>query len=99
MLEITSYTVEWIRDPFGIIQGKRYEFLLDIQVEEDDEIYSPHGLTLRVIYLADGEASKIVKYEFLEKGTGKYLDFDMVDEEYAEALAFCQAHYAEAEED
>ncbi|MNC39283.1 hypothetical protein D3C75_879340 [compost metagenome] len=99
MLEITSYSVEWIRDPFGIIRGRRYEFLLDIQVEEDDEMYSPHGLTLRVIYLADGEASKIIKYEFLEKSTGKYLDFAMVDEEYAETLAFCQAHYVEAEED
>lgn len=99
MLEITGYSVEWIRDPFGIIQGRRYEFLLDIQVEEEDEIYSPHGLSLRVIYLAEGDSGKIVKYEFLEKGTGKYLDFAMVNEEYEAALAFCQAHYTEADED
>lgn len=97
MFEITSYSVEWIKDPFGIIPGRRYEFLLDIEVDEEDEIYSAHGLTLRVIYRVEEEREGIVKYEFLDKGTGKYLDFDMEEEEEAMTAAFCKEHYAEAE--
>lgn len=98
MFEITGYTVEWIRDPFGIIPGKRYEFLLDIDVDDEDELHSDNGLSLRVIYRVEEDREGIVKYEFLERGTGKYLDFELEEDEAAEVAAFCKSHYAEGED-
>lgn len=98
MFEITSYTVEWIRDPFGIIPGRRYEFLLDIEVDEEDEMYLDSGLALRLIYKVEEAGASIVKYEFVEKATGKYLDFAMEPEEQAEIEVFCKEHYAEGDD-
>lgn len=98
MFEITGYSVEWIKDPFGIIPGKRYEFLLDIQVDEEDEMHTAAGLALRVIYRVEEAGQSIVKYEFMELGTGRYLDFEMETDEEAMVAAFCAGHYAEAEE-
>ncbi|MDF2926483.1 MAG: pullulanase [Paenibacillaceae bacterium] len=98
MFEISSYSVEWIKDPFGIIAGKRYELLLDIEVDEDDEMYSEQGVSLRVIFKVEDEAQSLVRYEFLERGTGKYLDFEMEPEELIQIDAFCREHYAEGEE-
>lgn len=98
MFEITSYTVEWVKDPFHIIPGKRYEFTLDIEVEEEDELYSEQGLSLRVIYGVEESRSGIVKYEFLERGTGKYLDFEMEAGEQEAVEQFCKEHFGEAEE-
>ncbi|RUS49031.1 DUF6509 family protein [Cohnella sp. AR92] len=98
MLPITEYSVELVKDPFGILSGKRYEFLIDLDLPEDDELYSENGVSVRVIFKEDGEKSGIVKYELLEKTTSRLLDFDMEDEEEAELLAFCRDHLAEADE-
>ncbi len=49
MFTMTSYTVELVKDPFGILTGQRYEFLIDIEVEEDDELI----LGKRIIYQSD----------------------------------------------
>lgn len=98
MFTITGYSVEWIKDPFGILPGKRYEFNLELEVDEEDELYSEQGLALRVIYAVEEDASRIAKYEFLEKATGKYLEFDMEDDEREAVEAFCKEHWAEAEE-
>jgi hypothetical protein len=97
MFEINGYSVEWIKDPFGIIPGKRYEFLLDIAVDEEDEMYAAEGISLRLIYRVDESGEGIVKYEFQEQGTGKYLDFEMDEDELIETEGFCKAHYGEAE--
>ncbi|NMO94397.1 DUF6509 family protein [Paenibacillus lemnae] len=93
MLEITEYTAEYIKDPFGILTGKRYEFVLDLSVPEDDELHQEHGVYLRVIYLADEE--RIVKYDFYERVTDQYLDFDMEPEEEEQLTAFCKEHLPE----
>ena len=37
-MEITAYSVEEIKDPTNIIEGKRYEFLLDVEVDEEDHL-------------------------------------------------------------
>lgn len=95
MFSITTYTVEQIKDPFGILSGKRYEWMLEIEVEEEDELYSENGLQLRVIYQVEDEQSKIVNYEFLESGTNRYLDFELEDEEKAFVEAFCKEHDTE----
>ena len=95
MLNIKGYTAEYVKDPFGILTGDRYEFLIDLDVPEDDELYSDNGVYARVIYMVNGEEMKIVKYDLHEKTTNQYLDFDMeLDEEEALA-AFCKEHLPE----
>lgn len=99
MFTITSYTVEVIKDPFGILTGRRYEFLIDIEVEEDDELYSESGLYIRAIYNVEEGKSGLLKYELYEKTTQIYLDFDLEDDEVAEVDAFCKAHVLEADDE
>ena len=93
MLEITEYTAELVKDPFGILPGKRYEFVMDLAVPEDDELYRENGVYLRVVYLAD--EARIVKYDFYERVTDQYLDFDMEPEEEEQAAAFCRDNLPE----
>jgi hypothetical protein len=97
MLTISSYTVELIKDPFGILSGNRYEFLLDLDVPEDDELYSENGMYIRALYLIDENKSVLLKYEIFEKNTEKYQDFDLEDDEVEVIAAFCKANYTEAE--
>lgn len=98
MVTITEYSVELVKDPFGILKGKRYEFILDIDVDEDDELYSEQGVALRVIYGVEEEKQGIVKYDILERNTEKHLDFDLEDDELEEVVAFCREHVSEAEQ-
>lgn len=93
MLEIKEYTVEWVKDPFGILSGTRYEFVCDLEVPEEDELYQESGVYLRVIYVA--EEDRIVKYDFYERGADQYLDFDMETEEEEQMTRFCREHLPE----
>lgn len=95
MLTIKEYSVELVKDPFGILTGKRFEFVCDLDVPEDDELYSEQGIYLRVIFLDDEERSRIVKYDFYERTTDQYLDFDMEPEEEEQLAAFCREHLQE----
>jgi hypothetical protein len=97
-MEIEAYTVEKVRDPFGILAGERYEFKLEIEVAEDDELFVAGGLYIRAIYRMDGEIGKLVKYELHERMTDKYMDVDLEDEEEQLLESFCGAHFSEAEE-
>lgn len=97
MFTITAYTVEEIKDPFGILSGKRYEFRLEVEVEEEDELYSANGLDLRVIYRVEDGRTRIGKYEFVDRSTGKYLAYELESEEEALVDEFCREHYSEAE--
>lgn len=96
MITITGFSVEQIKDPFGIIAGDRYEFILDIDVPDDDELYSEQGLYIRVVYAVGEERTGIVKYDIFERTTEKYLEFDMEDEELEAVEAFCREHWKEA---
>ncbi|MED4602745.1 DUF6509 family protein [Paenibacillus validus] len=98
MLTVTGYEVELVKDPYGILAGKRYEFVLDIEVPEDDELYSEQGLYIRVIYKVEEDSSGIVKYEIFERTTERYLEFEMEDDEIALVDAFCKEHLAQAAE-
>ncbi|GAB6927779.1 hypothetical protein JCM10914A_17620 [Paenibacillus sp. JCM 10914] len=95
MLTIKEYSVELVKDPFGILTGRRFEFVCDLEVPEEDELYSEKGIYLRVIFLDEGEASRIVKYDFYERTTDQYLDFDMEAEEEEWLTAFCKEHLDE----
>ncbi|WP_256759322.1 DUF6509 family protein [Cohnella sp. WQ 127256] len=97
MLTIAEYSVELVKDPFQILVGKRYEFLLDLELEEDDELYSEQGIFIKVVYKVDGEQGSIVNYDLIEKSTERHLDLDLEAEEEAALAAFCQEHYSEAE--
>lgn len=92
MLTITEYEVEEIKDPYGIVEGTRYEFQIDIEPEEDDELYSELGVYVRVIYRADEPKDGIIKYDLYEKTTEKYLDFDLEEDELAVLETFCKEH-------
>ena len=96
MLTITEYRVELVKDPFGILTGKRYEFILDLEVMEDDELYSEHGVQARVILKVDEHQASVIKYELLEKATNRYLDFDLEPEEEEVLSAFCKEHLPES---
>ncbi|WP_281885274.1 DUF6509 family protein [Paenibacillus sp. YYML68] len=94
-MNITSYSVELIKDPFGIIAGRRFEFLLDLDVPEDDELYSENGLYVRVIYGVEEDKQELVKYDLHERSTGQYLDFDLEDSEVEQLASFCREHWSE----
>lgn len=94
MLTITNHTVKQIKDPFKILTGDRYEFMLEIEVEEDDELYQENGLNVRVIFTVDETRTGIVKYELLERTTEKYIEFDLEEDELEVIEAFCKEHIA-----
>lgn len=94
MMEITGHTVEKLYDPTGILEGDRYEFFLEIKVPEDDELYTDHGILLRVIYIADDKGKRIGQYDFLERGTNQVLDFALEPEEEESVMAYCREHIA-----
>lgn len=94
-MEIISYTVEQIEDPTGILTGERYEFFLDIQVEEDDELFSENGISLRVLYYKDDQASRILNYHFISGE--QILNFALDEDEEKIVEAFCNEHYFELE--
>ncbi|WP_210365133.1 DUF6509 family protein [Bacillus sp. REN3] len=89
---ITGHTAEYLEDPFGLLKGERYEFFLHVEVDEEDELYTEKGLLLKVIFLADGDESRILQNYFIEEETEKVLDFDLEDEEIEEVKAYCLQH-------
>lgn len=97
MLTITEFEVEHIQDPFRILAGKRYEYKLDVEVPEDDELYSENGLYVRAIYSELEGGGGLVKYDLYEKSTDRYLDFDLEEDEVRMIEAFCREHLGDAE--
>ncbi|AIQ32965.1 MULTISPECIES: DUF6509 family protein [Paenibacillus] len=95
MLTFTSYTVENVRDPFGILSGKRYEFVINLDVPEDDELYVENGVSARVIVKVEEEQTSIVSYDLQETSSGQLLDFDMEEDEEAALVLFCSEHLPE----
>ncbi|PLR69512.1 MULTISPECIES: DUF6509 family protein [Bacillaceae] len=92
-MNITAYTVEKLHDPFGILAGNRYEFFLDLDVDEDDELYTEKGLLLKVIYQVDDSGGRISVYHLMEKESNAFLDFELDEEEEVMIKDFCQEHY------
>ncbi|KGE20197.1 DUF6509 family protein [Paenibacillus wynnii] len=92
MLMITNYTVDVLKDPFGILAGKRYEFKLDLDIPEDDELHSEHGIYARIILKVDEDQTSVVSNDLLERTTDRLLDFDMEAEEEEAAILFCKEH-------
>ncbi|MBU5210317.1 DUF6509 family protein [Heyndrickxia oleronia] len=91
-MEITGHIVEKLNDPTGIIVGDRYEFFLNIEVPEDDELYSENGVLLKVIYAVEDQGSRIALYQFIERATNEVLDFALEDEEEELVNEYCKQH-------
>lgn len=89
-MEIIDATIEKLEDPFGILSGERFEIILTLDIEEDDELYSEHGIIIKLIYAIDEAQSKIVQYDFIEKKTEKVLDFALEDDEEKVIDGYCQ---------
>ncbi|THE10243.1 pullulanase [Bacillus timonensis] len=98
MMNITGYSVEKLKDPTGILEGERYEFFLDIEVPEEDELYSENGIELKVIYAVDQKGERIAQYYFYERGTEKVLDFELEEEEERTVNNFCKEHLEDENE-
>ena len=89
-MNITQYSVDEILDPTNIIEGKRFEFLLDIEVDEDDELYSEAGLEIRAIVGLINEEVRIMNYFIIDKSNNESLEIALEEDEEAMVLAFCQ---------
>ncbi|MER1986486.1 MAG: DUF6509 family protein [Solibacillus sp.] len=97
-MDITQFSVEEILDPTKIIEGKRFELLLDVEVDEEDELYSAAGIEIRVIAGLLNEEVRIVSYFILDKATNAYLDFALDEDEEEMILAFCKEQLLEQPE-
>lgn len=97
-MDITQFSVEEILDPTNIIEGKRFELLLDVEVDEDDELYSAAGLEIRVIAGLLNEEVRVVSYFIIDKANNEYLDFALDEDEEEMILAFCKEQLLEQPE-
>ncbi|MCA1053881.1 DUF6509 family protein [Rossellomorea aquimaris] len=89
-MKIIDHTMEELKDPTGILSGKRYEVLLSIEVPEDDELYSEQGLSIKAIFVQDEEVSRLAQYQIIEKNTESILDFELEEDEEAMILQSCK---------
>ncbi|MCQ6277767.1 DUF6509 family protein [Bacillus sp. EB600] len=94
-MNISGHTVEKLEDPFGLLTGDRYEFFLDLDVDEEDELYSEKGVGLKVIYVIDDNGSKLSHYHFFEKGSEKVLDFALEEDEEELVKEYCAQNIIE----
>lgn len=94
-MNITGHSVEKLEDPFGLLPGERYEFFLEIDVDEEDELYSEKGVGLKVIYVVDDNGPRITTYHFYERVTEKVLDFALEEEEETLVLNYCRENTIE----
>ena len=88
-MNITQFSIDTILDPTNIIEGKRYELLLDVEVDEEDELYSEAGLEIRaIIGVLDGNV-RVISYFIIDKKDNAYLEFELEEEEQQMILALC----------
>ncbi|WP_017755149.1 DUF6509 family protein [Calidifontibacillus oryziterrae] len=89
-MKIIEHKVEKLVDPTGILTGERYEFILSIEVPEDDELYSEKGIYVRVIYVHDETETRIAQYSIHENETNAYIDFELEDDELELIFNYCK---------
>ena len=89
-LNIKGHEVEKLEDPFGLLSGDRYEFFLELEVDEEDELYSEKGVGLKCIFVHDESGDKITSYYFFERVTEKVLDFELEEDEEELVLSYCK---------
>ncbi|PLS01571.1 DUF6509 family protein [Neobacillus cucumis] len=97
-LNITGYEVEKLEDPFGLLSGERFEFFLDLEVDEEDELYSEKGVGLKCIFVREESGDKITNYHLFERETNKVLDFELEEDEEELVLSYCRKYAVLVEE-
>lgn len=96
-MEILSYMMEEILDPTNIIEGERYEFTLELNIEEDDELYQEGGVDLRAIIAKKDNEISMVNYFLIAKSDQSHLEFGLDEDEEAEIVEFCKTYLIEVE--
>lgn len=91
-MEITGHTVELLNDPTGIIEGDRYEFFLELDLDEEDELYTEGGVKLRILFAVHDGREWIANYDFIEAATGKPMGFALEEDEEQAVLEYCRNH-------
>jgi len=91
-MEIIGHTIEKLEDPTGILKGDRYEYILQIEVPEDDELYSENGIYLKAIIAVEEESVRVAQYQLFEKGTNAYIDLELEDDEKELVAGYCKEH-------
>nr|WP_317853546.1 DUF6509 family protein [Neobacillus sp. Marseille-Q6967] len=91
-LNITGHTFEKLVDPFGLLSGDRYEFFLEVNVDEEDELFTEKGLGIKVLLIIDEKGARISHYHLYERGTEKVLDFALEDDEEELVFQYCKDH-------
>lgn len=89
-MKIIESTIELLEDPFGILSGERYEIFLTLEVDEEDELFSEHGIKLKLIFAIENNESKIAQYDFIENTTEKVLDFALDEDEEQQVKSYCE---------
>ncbi|AST91879.1 MULTISPECIES: DUF6509 family protein [Sutcliffiella] len=91
-MNIIKHEIEEIVDPTGILTGKRYECILHLDVEEEDELYSESGVYVKVLIAMDDNGPRLLSHHLYEEATNKYLDFELEEDELAVILSYCVEH-------
>ncbi|MBS4176798.1 DUF6509 family protein [Lederbergia citrea] len=94
-MNITGHSVEKLNDPTGILAGERFEFFLEVDIPEDDDLFSENGLSLRVIFAIDEKGARISQYNFIEQNTNQGLDFALEEEEETLVTEYCAQYISE----
>ena len=89
-MKIIESTIEALEDPFGILSGERYEIFLTLEVDEEDELFSEHGIKLKLIFAIEDNESKIAQYTFIENTTEQVLDFALEEDEEQQIKTYCE---------
>ena len=89
-MEITQYSIEEIKDPTNIIEGQRFEVLLDVVIDEEDELYSEAGIEIRAIIGKKENELRLVNYFIIDKKDNEYVDFALEEDEEEMILTFCR---------
>ncbi|MDV6378096.1 DUF6509 family protein [Sporosarcina sp. GW1-11] len=92
-MKILNGKVEELVDPTGIIDGQRYEFLLTVQFDEDDELFNEEGTGLRLLYSVKDGQRKMMTYQFYELATESTFDLEWDEDEQATAEQYCTEHF------
>ncbi|ARK20558.1 pullulanase [Sporosarcina sp. P26b] len=88
-MQIVNGKVEELVDPTGIIDGQRYEFLLTVKFDEEDELFNEEGTGLRMLYSVKDGQRKMLTYHFYELATESPFDVEWDEEEQAAAEQYC----------
>ncbi|MFB1083140.1 DUF6509 family protein [Jeotgalibacillus sp. JSM ZJ347] len=98
-MNITAYTVEKINDAFGILSGDRFEFMLELAKDEEDELFQDGDVSIKALFKVEDDEEQLMKYDLIKSSDGEVLSFELEEEEIETVKAFCSEHWQEAKED